>query len=291
MINKMFGVYLVLDKNEELTKEKKHVYWQCECQKCKSIQNVRADNLKRLPKNCPNCKNDLTNQQFGKLTVLYKTRLDSNGHSYWMCQCECGNQKEISSSNLKNSGTKSCGCIHSEITSKIHFQDLTNQKFGKLTVIKRITEIGDGQIKWLCQCECGSIVEVQGSNLKNSHTISCGCVKSKGELKIRQILLDLNIDYKTEYVFEDLKNRRFDFYIPSLNICIEFDGKQHFQYVKLWHDTKENFEIAKQRDIEKTEYCKNKNIKLIRIPYYDEEKLDQEYLKNKIYGLEEVETN
>ena len=92
-------------------------------------------------------------------------------------------------------------------------------------------------------------------------------------------------------LFEDLKNRRFDFYIPSLNICIEFDGKQHFQYVKLWHDTKENFEIAKQRDIEKTEYCKNKNIKLIRIPYYDEEKLNQEYLKNKIYGLEEVETN
>jgi hypothetical protein len=37
MINKIFGVYLVLDKNEELSKEKKHIYWRCECQKCKTI--------------------------------------------------------------------------------------------------------------------------------------------------------------------------------------------------------------------------------------------------------------
>ena len=82
-----------------------------------------------------------------------------------MCQCECGNKKEISSSNLKDKKTLSCGCLHSQIASNKHSIDITGQKFGKLTVLKRTSEIGEA-VKWLCQCECGSLIEVRGSNLK-----------------------------------------------------------------------------------------------------------------------------
>ena len=124
MINKQFGTYLVLLKNEILSKEKGRVYWTCECQKCKSIQNVRTDGLKRLPSVCPECKNNISGQKYGKLTVLYKTKTDINGHSYWMCECECGNQKEVSSSNLKSGKTQSCGCLHKKITSELNTKDL-----------------------------------------------------------------------------------------------------------------------------------------------------------------------
>ena len=268
MINKQFGVYLVLSKDEELSKQKKRTYWHCECQKCKTVRSVRADGLNRLPNSCPDCKNDISGNKYGKITVLYKTRIDNNGHSYWMCQCECGKNKEISGSNLKSGYTLSCGCLHREIISEKLTIDLTGQKFGKLTVIKRISEIGDGHIKWLCKCECGSIIEAQGSNLKSGHTTSCGCIKSKGELKIKEILTQLNLDFKTEYIFKDFTHRRYDFYIPSLNTCIEYDGKQHFKFVGTWHETEEEFQKSILRDKEKDDYC-NKNHINYRVYYCD----------------------
>ena len=52
---------------------------------------------------------DLTNQKFGKLTALQKAP-SRKGKTYWVCQCECGNIKEIQTSHLRNSLIQSCGC-------------------------------------------------------------------------------------------------------------------------------------------------------------------------------------
>lgn len=286
MIGKIFGVYKVLDEDRETSKLKSKKYWKCECQKCGNILSVRTDNLKRLPKGCPNCRynNNYIGKKFGRLTVIDKGHTDKNGHIYWICKCECGNIKEVSGSSLKEGKTQSCGCLHSEITSALKLIDITGQKFGKLTVIKRANSVGN-DATWLCQCDCGNTTIVQGKNLKNGHTTSCGCIRSKGELLIRQLLMKLNYKFFTEYKFSDLPNRRFDFYLPDFNICIEYDGKQHFNFVGTWHETKEEFERAIQRDKEKTEYCLKNNIKLIRIPYYDYDKLNEEYLKAIITDL------
>ena len=283
MINQIYGVYRVLEVDEKITKEKKKKYWKCQCQKCGNIISVRTDNLKRLPKGCPNCKydNNYIGKKFGRLTVMEKGRTDKHGHIYWVCKCDCGNLKEISGTNLKEGKTQSCGCLHSEMTSALNFVDLTGQKFGKLTVLKRANDIG-ARVAWECQCECGNTTIVQGNNLKNGHTTSCGCINSKGELLIRQLLTKLNHKFFTEYKFSDLSNRRFDFYLPELKVCIEYDGKQHFNFVGTWHQTQEEFERAIQRDKEKTEYCKQNNIKLIRIPYYDYDKLNEDYLNSLI---------
>lgn len=54
------------------------------------------------------------------------------------------------------------------------FEDLTGQKFNRLTVIKRVKN-NKKATKWLCRCDCGNIIEVQAGNLKNGHTKSCGC--------------------------------------------------------------------------------------------------------------------
>lgn len=53
---------------------------------------------------------DLTNQQFGKLIAIKKAP-SRNGNTYWLCQCECGNQKEIQTGNLTAGLTRSCGCL------------------------------------------------------------------------------------------------------------------------------------------------------------------------------------
>lgn len=63
----------------------------------------------------------------------------------------------------------------------------------------------------------------------------------------------------------------FDFYVPSMNLCIEVDGAQHYKPGNFGNMTKEECETkfidAKHRDEIKTEFCKSNGIKLLRIPY------------------------
>ena len=58
----------------------------------------------------------------------------------------------------------------------------------------------------------------------------------------------------------------FDFYLPELNICIEYDGLQHFKSIPYWGGDDGLLE-RQTRDKFKTGYCFNNNIKLIRIKY------------------------
>lgn len=56
---------------------------------------------------------DLAGQKFGRLTVVERVG-SKNGHSAWLCKCDCGNEKVITANNLKDN-TISCGCYHKEI--------------------------------------------------------------------------------------------------------------------------------------------------------------------------------
>ena len=60
----------------------------------------------------------------------------------------------------------------------------------------------------------------------------------------------------------------FDFYLPDYNICIEYDGELHYKSIDFYGGEEE---LMKQqnRDNIKTQYCKDNNITLIRIPYWD----------------------
>ena len=95
------------------------------------------------------------------------------------------------------------------------------------------------------------------------------CKDSTGEKKISYILKNMNIIFKKEYKFKKCKNKRelpFDFYLPDYNICIEFDGKQHFEVNEFFGGII-NFNKLVKNDNIKNEYCKNNNIRLIRIRY------------------------
>lgn len=61
--------------------------------------------------------------------------------------------------------------------------DLTGQKFGRLTAIKRDISAPKGRAKWICQCECGNIVSVYRNHLLSGGTKSCGCAKKGVNLK------------------------------------------------------------------------------------------------------------
>lgn len=55
-------------------------------------------------------------------------------------------------------------------------KDLTGKKIGRLTVLRLSDNKKNGSTKWVCQCDCGNIVEVFSSNLTREHTKSCGCL-------------------------------------------------------------------------------------------------------------------
>lgn len=92
---------------------------------------------------------------------------------------------------------------------------------------------------------------------------------SKGEEKLRNILLRASLPFEKEKTFTDLRNGkyRFDFYIPSLNICIEYDSEIHFKQIKHFHKTNSAFKAAQERDRRKNSYCLSRGIRLYRIPY------------------------
>ena len=107
---------------------------------------------------------------------------------------------------------------------------------------------------------------------------------SKGEYKIEKVIRDLSIPFYKQYSFKDCKNinkLKFDFYIPKYNCCIEYDGEQHFKPITFFGGEKQ-FNKQQQRDKVKNQYCLNNNINLIRIPYYDYDKIDREYLLKRI---------
>ena len=276
LTGKKYGEITVLEKDIELSTLKKRIYWKCQCS-CGRIKSIRGDALKQI-QTCGECIKDLSNQRFGRLIAIRKGKKDKAQHQFWICKCDCGKIVEINSDNLRRGTTQSCGCLHSEITHNIKFRDITNEKFGKLTAIDYIMD-KNNKVYWYCLCDCGNYCIVAGSNLKNGHTQSCGCIHSSiGEINIVKLLEENGIEYVKEYTFTDLPNRRFDFYLPKYNRLIEFDGKQHFKYIHTWHKSEEAFILAQQRDIEKNNYALEHNISLVRIPYTERNNITLEMI-------------
>lgn len=234
---------------------------------------------------------DLTGQKFGRWTVLYQTiPSPKKGVAFWHCVCECGNEKDVRSVSLRNGDSTSCGCRWKEWTkkSKNRKDSIIGQKFYFLTVLDRTNKnASNGEIIWKCQCDCGNIHYASTSNLKNGSVKSCGCLISQGEQLLTKIFIENNIKYTKQKIFSDCVNPktncllRFDFYLPEYNCCIEYDGEQHFKEKNTWY-TQEEFKELKERDSIKNQYCKNNNIKLIRIPYYDYNFLCWDYINKKI---------
>lgn len=236
---------------------------------------------------------DLTGQKFNHLTALYALPHNSCETIFYMCQCDCGNNElvKVSTDNLIRGAVKSCGHLLIEGVRKSKCQCKIGQKFGKLTVLELLpwNEKNPGAF-YKCKCDCGSICIISGDSLSLG-TLSCGCLISKGEEKIRKILNQLNIQFITQKTFEDCINPDtghkllFDFYIPSQNTLIEYDGEQHFNSTsEKGFFPQEKVKEIQNRDKIKNEWCNQKHITLIRIPYTDYDALNKDYLLNLLLG-------
>lgn len=132
-------------------------------------------------------------------------------------------------------------------------------------------------IWWICSegHEWKSEIGDRTGNSRKDCIICNNKRETMGERRIRQILTNKSIKFIKEYSFSNLLSERnfrlkFDFAIfderDNLKMLIEFDGGQHFEVVKIYGE--EHFKNTQYRDNLKNEYCKNNNIKLLRIPYW-----------------------
>ena len=101
-----------------------------------------------------------------------------------------------------------------------------------------------------------------------------------GEHKISCLLDMWGIQYTEQFRFLECRDQRplpFDFYLLDYNVCIEFDGQQHFVQRNGWTE----LEVIQKHDEIKTIFCKNNNIDLIRIPYWEIDDIEY-YLFDKL---------
>ena len=222
-------------------------------------------------------------KRFGRLIVVnVSNKKASNGAIMWECLCDCGKITYSNSSNLKRGHTTSCGCAKKDFIESLKL-DVIGEKFGCLTVIKEVYNKSYVRRMVECKCECGNICICSINDLITNHTSSCGCkFKSKGESLIEIILKELKVNYIPQYRFDTCKNIRplpFDFYLPDYNICIEYQGQQHYRPIEFWGGN-EKFEERQKLDKIKSDFCKNNNIKLMCLPYT----LSDNELKNILYN-------
>lgn len=128
---------------------------------------------------------DIAGKRFHHLLILRRAERPSHVTrkcAWWLCRCDCGVEKVISSDTLlRTRGTRSCGCLsreHTRLLGQRAVQDLTGKQFGRLTVIGRGQKpIGTKSRTafWVCKCVCGKTVNIRASSLTTGVTISCGC--------------------------------------------------------------------------------------------------------------------
>lgn len=121
----------------------------------------------------------MTGRKFGQLTVLRRHPENARGgKARWACLCACGRETVIVGGSLRSGLSSTCGCSHDNRILAGSPWDLSGQRYGRLTVIRRHQQnTTAGKARWVCQCDCGQqTISVSGS-LKSGHKSSCGCAR------------------------------------------------------------------------------------------------------------------
>lgn len=143
------------------------------------------------------------------------------------------------------------------------------------------------KIRIICP-EHGEFVQILCNHLNGQ---GCPvCLETKGERKIREFLQDNKIKFEVYKRFKECRYKNplpFDFYLPDMNICVEYDGPQHFEPVKHFGGQK-RLEYTILLDKIKDKYCEENGINLFRIRYDDNLQLKLSELFDLTNGLNSI---
>lgn len=277
--------------------ESSHVIVECKCDKCGAIKQMEYRAYNKCCSNndgkyyCHTCSNILSikgrlNDRQNKNIKRILEKCKENGYillsdadeiqtqkSYIRYLCPKHGEQRMNVNNFSN-GRKCPKCALDN--ARVRYQmpreeilDRVKECNGKLLNVDDYVNQNVKNLKFECQ-SCGSVF-VSSLNAFVQHggqlCSDCSGKKSLGEIRIKNYLLDNGIEYIPQFCFDDCKDIKtlpFDFYIPSCNTIIEFDGRQHFEETN-WFSYP--LETTQKHDSIKNKYCEINNINLIRIPY------------------------
>ena len=248
----------------------------------------------------------LNSKLFKLLSDIYE---NNSKKLKWKCLKEdCGEEFESNWNDIfSNKGCPFCAGKKVGLSNCLAIKrpDLEKEwhltKNGSLTPLKVTTGSGK-HIWWLC-LKCGHEWKaiISERNRKDNKSTGCPeCNKSKGEKECKRILISkylMETLYEEYEILSDIDKNKYtyfisqkefggllglgngllsyDFYIPKLNLLIEYQGEQHEKYIPGFHKAYEDFEKQLEHDKRKREYAKKNNINLLEIWYWDFDNIEK----------------
>lgn len=232
-------------------------------------------------------KDEFENPRYDYSKVVYinnktKVKIICNKHGIF-------EQKPESHTNQKNGCPK---CSRVAIPTTIEFVEKCKQihknEYGqpKYDYSKTVYTNAFSKVAIICSNH-GEFLQVANYHLRGNGCPTCK--DSKGEMKILSFLTQQKINKIRNKRFSDCKHKYelpFDFYLPDHNICIEYDGEFHYNLSK-FRDNEIKLSNMQRNDKIKDKYCKDNNIYLIRIPYWNFDKID-DILKQELKTITQI---
>jgi len=271
-LNKKFDYNIVALDHKKFYKSRDYIDTEC---KLHGKSKIRYDHL--LDYGCSKCLNKssldkrtfnfVKNANFIHKNLYTYDKVDyTDNKTPVIISCKKhGDFKQRPDNHLAGAGCKYCNYILSNSDFIDRCRKIHGNKFNydrvKYKTYKEYVEIGCQNHGYFNQ-------------LARVHLDGFGCPicsQSVGENKIKKYLEENEIEFKTQFKFKDCRDKyqlSFDFYLPKYNLCIEYDGVQHSLPVK-YFGGEASLQLQIRRDKIKTNFCKENNIKLIRISYLD----------------------
>lgn len=228
-------------------------------------------------------KGSIIDTEKGKLKVLECIRKKKNTYTEWFYKYEClvcGNIDEISHGNLKAKyGCNVCG--NKKVKSDYNSLGAINPSLIKY--FKNEEEAfyysyqSNKKVELVCpDCHTPNSMIINNLYNRGFYCKSCGDGVSYPNKLMFNILLDLNINFDSEKVFDWSDKKKYDFYIPSENLVIEMHGGQHYRYTGRGRSLEEEME----NDLIKKELAEKNGLKYIDI---NSSETDLFFIKNNLY--------
>lgn len=269
----------------EYIKANEHI--KCKCLKCEHEWSATPNHLIG-GRGCPECAKEIRAEHFRKSHEIFIDELKGinpnveilstyhNSSTKVNCRCLlCGHEWDCTPGNLLN-GRGCAKCAHKATSDRCRKPHDTF-----VTEIKELNPKIEIQSKYVtnkqpvkCYCaECGHVwwalpaVLLRGSGCP-------ACSMTKGERKVSDYLLSRNIAYTYEKEFDGLigvgdGNLSYDFYLPSYNLLIEYQGQFHDPNWKSTYKTEDEIKRQLEHDRRKREYAASHSIDLLEIWYWD----------------------
>ena len=266
---------------------KNSVKIKCKCSICEYKFESRPNDLLH-GHGCPQCKKANLSKMYKHTheDFLQKIRdknicidviSNYNGcHQNIHCKCNiCNNDFDIIAGNLLKHGCPVCGVKRRTLARTKTHEDFVKELYVHNKNIKIIGNYINSKNPIECMCKiCGNKWFAIPDGLLGDKGTGCPhCRIYKGEKQILDYLEENKIIFERQKTYKDLlgiggKKLSYDFYLPNQNIFIEYNGEQHYCSVDFFGG-QDKLKIQQEHDRRKQEYANKMHAKLLIIPYWD----------------------